>query len=72
MVGLRTVAIPLALTLGGAKAFDDGLGWHQPQQTDGNLAKIGGIAPLATAAPDPKHLFKRGTNTCGYVNGEAG
>lgn len=71
MIGLRTAVIPLALCLGGARAFDDGLGWHQPQETVGNLAKIGGVAPLATAAPDAKLLFKRGTNTCGYIDGDA-
>lgn len=70
MIGLRTAIVPLALSLGAAEAFQPGFAWHPARETDGNLAKIDAVVPLATAAPEPKHLFKRGTATCGYIEGD--
>ncbi|CAI4218716.1 unnamed protein product [Parascedosporium putredinis] len=70
VMGLRTI-VPLALYLGGAAAFDPDFAWHEARQTDGDLAKMAGIVPLATAAPEPGLLQKRGTNTCGFIDGDA-
>lgn len=71
VMGLRTAIVPLALYLGGAAAFNADFAWHEARQTDGDLAKMAGIVPLATAAPEPGLLQKRGTNTCGFIDGDA-
>lgn len=70
MVGLRA-GVPLVL--GVARASIDLAGFSFAKETPGFLMKEVAVAaaPAPTAAPVENILEKRGTNTCGFISGDA-
>ena len=62
----------MPLVLGVAQASIDLSGFSLAKETPGFLLKEVAVAaaPAPTAAPESKHLEKRGTNTCGFIEGD--
>lgn len=68
---VRLAVVPLAL--GVAQASVDLAGYSFAKETPGFLMKEVAVAaaPAPTAAPLENILEKRGTNTCGFIEGDA-
>ena len=68
---VRLAVVPLVL--GVARASIDLAGFSLAKETPGFLMKEVAVAaaPAPTAAPSDKLLEKRGTNTCGFISGDA-